>query len=62
MEPIETSIEFLEAELSALDDDLGKAIRKTLVSREKNEFLQTVSGVSAKVSTTLVLRTVVSHR
>jgi len=51
---IEAHIEFLEAELSELGDELDRAIRNSPVWREKDELLQSVPGIGPKVSATLL--------
>ncbi len=51
---IEAHIEFLQAELSELGDDLDRAIRNSPVWREKDELLQSVPGIGPKVSATLL--------
>lgn len=53
-ERIEAHIEFLEAELSDLDDDLDRVIRESSLWREKDELLRSVPGVGPKVSATLL--------
>ncbi len=51
---IQAHIGFLQAELSDLDDDLGRAIQESPVWREKDELLRSVPGVGPVVSTTLL--------
>lgn len=51
---IRAHIEFLEAELSDLDDDLDRAIQESPVWREKDALLRSVPGVGPVVSTTLL--------
>jgi transposase len=53
-ERIDAHIEFLEAELSDLDDDLDRVIRESSVWREKDVLLRSVPGVGPRVSATLL--------
>jgi transposase len=54
MESLERSIKWLEKELASLEDDLDNTIKRSAVWREKDDLLQSVKGVGATVSRTLL--------
>ena len=51
---IQSHIQWLEQELSGLDDDLQKTLRRSPVWREKDDLLRSVPGVGQQLSLTLL--------
>jgi transposase len=51
---IEAHLAWLEGELAALDDDLGRALRASPAWRAKEDLLRSVPGVGPVVATTLL--------
>jgi transposase len=51
---VQAHVRWLEAELGALDDDLGQALRASPVWREREDLLRSVPGVGPVVALTLL--------
>jgi transposase len=56
LKSLEKHIEWLEAEVARLDDDIDDTIKQSPVWREKDDLLQSVPGVGPVVSRTLLSR------
>lgn len=54
MDSLQRSIQWLEKELAALNDDLDDAIKNSALWREKDDLLQSIKGVGPVVSRTLL--------
>lgn len=56
LKSLQTHIEWLEAEVARLDDDIDDTIKQSPVWREKDDLLRSVPGIGPVVSRTLLSR------